>query len=121
MKNRIASIAFLKRGFPVLVLVAGLAWAQGCATYQVRMPDDDPAVIKSEGKVMHAYLWGLFYDPQVMTAHCESRAINDVEIKRNYLHDLASVLTLGIWMPMEVHFRCRAPHGDVGPFPEAPR
>ncbi len=121
MKNRIASIAFLKRGFPVLMLVAGLTWAHGCATYQVRMPDDDPAIIVPEGKVMHAYLWGLFYDPQVLTADCESRAINDVEIKRSYLYDLASVLTLGIWMPMEVRFRCRAPHGDVGPFPEAPR
>ena len=101
----------MKQWFPVLVLVAGLTYAQGCATYQVRMPDDDPAKLTYEGGTMHAYLWGLFYDPQVMTADCESKAINDVEIKRNYLHDLASVLTLGIWMPMEVHFRCRAPAG----------
>src|SRR3990172_3417722 len=111
----------MKQWFLVLVLVAGLAWAQGWASFHDRMPDDDPAKLTYEGGTMHAYLWGLFYDPQVMTADCESRAINDVEIKRNYLHDLASVLTLGIWMPMEVHFRCRAPHGDVGPFPEAPR
>src|SRR3972149_10261588 len=101
----------MKQWLPVLVLVAGLTYAQGCATYQVRMPDDDPAKLTYEGGTMHAYLWGLFYDPQVMTADCESKAINDVEIKRNYLHDLASVLTLGIWMPMEVHFRGRAPAG----------
>ncbi len=106
MKNLTYSIAFLKQAFPVLVLLAGLAFAQGCANYQVRIRDDRAADLNYQGRTMHAFVWGAWYDPQVLTAECQGEGINDVVIKRNFLHDLASVLTLGIWMPMEVNFRC---------------
>ncbi len=96
----------MKQVFPVLVLVVGLAWAQGCANYQVRIPDSHPADINYQGRTMHAFFWGTLYDPQVLAAECQGEGINDVVIKRNYLQDLASVLTLGIWMPIEVNFRC---------------
>ena len=103
----------MKQVFPVLVLVAGLAWAQGCANYRVTLSSSDPSIILDQGGTMHAFFWGIWYDPQVMQTKCDKKdetiGINDVEIKRNYLHDLASVLTLGIWMPIEVKFRCQAP------------
>ncbi len=121
MTNDLSTLALLKRVFPVLVLVAGLAFTQGCADYQLRMPDDDPINKVYEGGTMHAYVFGAWYSPQVMTANCASKAINDVVIKRTYLQDLASVFTFGIWMPTEITYRCKAPQGDVGTFPEAPR
>jgi hypothetical protein len=96
----------MKNGFAVLVLVAGLGFAHGCATYQLTIPDSHPADINYREKTMHAFLWGTWYDPQVFAADCGREAINDVQIKRNFLHDLASVVTLGIWMPIEVNFRC---------------
>ena len=120
MKNSTSSIALLKHWFAVLVFLAGLAFAQGCANYQVRIPDSDPLEKNYRGGTMQAFFWGLVMNPQIMAAECQGEAINDVVIKRNYLQDLASVITLGIWMPTEVNFRCRAPRGDVGPFPEAP-
>ena len=121
MNNNISSLAFLKQVLTVLVLVAGVAFAQGCADYQLRMPNDDPINKPYEGGTMHAYFWGAWYAPQVMTANCASQAINDVVVKRTYLHDLASVFTFGIWMPTEITYRCKAPQPDVGTFPEAPR
>jgi len=81
----------MKHRFPVLVLVAGLACAQGCATYRVTPPDSFPADPNYRKATMHAFFCGTTYD---------------VRIQRNYLHDLASVFTLGIWMPIEVEFRC---------------
>jgi hypothetical protein len=96
----------MKDRFAVLVLVASLACAQGCATYRVTPPDSFPADPSYRGKTMHAFLWGTSYDPQVLAADCGREAINDVRIQRNYLHDLASVFTLGIWMPIDVEFRC---------------
>jgi len=96
----------MKHRFPVLVLVAGLACAQGCATYRVTPPDSFPADPNYRKATMHAFFWGTTYDPQVLAADCGREAINDVRIQRNYLHDLASVLTLWIWMPIEVEFRC---------------
>ena len=118
MKNNPFSGTFLQQGFPALVLVAALACAQGCAHYQVRIPDIDELEKPYRGGTMHAYFWGFWVNPQVMAAKCQDEAINDVVITRTYLHDLASVLTLGIWMPVEVHFRCRAPDIDEGAFPE---
>lgn len=113
MKNSISSLPFLKQLFPVLVLLVGLAFAQGCASYQLRMPDSDPAQETYEGGAMNAFFWGTSYDPQVMTANChESKGINDVVVKQNYLQALASVITLGIWMPTQVEFRCQAPPGQ---------
>ena len=108
------------RALSVLALLACLALTQGCAEYRVEMRSSDPVRETYEGDTMQAYAWGLWYSPQVLTANCDSEAINDVVVKRNYLHDLASVFTLGIWMPMEITYRCKAPAGDIGSFPEAP-
>jgi hypothetical protein len=111
----------MKNKWLALVLMASLACLHGCATYRVTIPDSDPQAQTYRGGSMQAYLWGIWYAPQVMAAECQGEGLNDVVIKRNYLHDLASVLTLGIWMPTEVHFRGKAPRGDVGPFPAPTR
>ncbi|HEY7492844.1 MAG TPA: hypothetical protein VIH59_17245 [Candidatus Tectomicrobia bacterium] len=96
----------MQQRFLVLMLVVGLACTQGCATYRVTIPDSHPVDINYRGKTMHAFFWGISYDPEVWAADCGREAINDVQIKRNLLYDLVSVLTLGIWMPIEVNFRC---------------
>lgn len=119
MQSRIRPIASLRKRLPLVVVLASLAAAQGCATYQVRTPDSDPLEQSYESEAPQAYAWGLVLSPQVVTADCDD-GLNDVVLKRNFLHDLASVLTLGIWMPTKVEFRCRAPQGDGGSFPEAP-
>jgi hypothetical protein len=121
MKSWIGPFATLKKRLPLIVLLAGLAVAQGCASYQVRTPDSDTLDVTYQSESPDALFWGLVLKPQVVTAKCGGSGINDVVVKRNFLHDLASVLTLGIWMPTAVEFRCRAPHGDGGSFPEAPK
>ncbi|MCG8694562.1 MAG: Bor family protein [Minwuiales bacterium] len=109
--------ALRRRLLPVLLL-AGVMAVQGCATYQVRTPDSDPLEQTYQSEAPQAFFWGLVQDPQVVSADCDG-GLNDVVLKRTYLHDLASVLTLGIWMPTAVEYRCRAPRGDGGSFPEA--
>lgn len=66
---------------------------------------------------MHAYFWGLMLDPQVFAAECHGQGINDVVIYRTLAHDLAGVVTLGLWMPTEVRFRCKAPPTRPGTLP----
>lgn len=100
----------------VLLLAVILA---GCASHQVRTPDSDPLEQTYESRMVHAYFWGAVLDPQVVAADCED-GLNDVIVEDNFLYDLAGVLTLGIWMPGEVRYRCHAPAGDLGGFPEAP-
>lgn len=110
--------------FPLLL--AGILMLQGCASYQVTVPDSDP--IQPEGqdeayvkRDMNAYLWGFVLDPQVVGADCQGEGINDVVIERNFGQDLASVLSLGLWMPAEVSYRCHAPGmREGGDIPVAP-
>ncbi len=116
MRDRICPVTILKKRLPLVVFLASLAAAQGCATHQVRMPDSDPLEKTYQRAAPQAFFWGLVLSPQVITAKCGD-GLNDVVLKRNFLHDLASVLTLGIWMPTEIEFRCRAPRGDRGSFP----
>ena len=93
---------------------AGLLMLSGCADYHLTVPDSDPFTPRGQDTAYktysaNAYLWGLVLDPQVLPADCEGQGINDVFVKRNFGQDLASVLTLGIWMPAEVSYQCHAP------------
>lgn len=107
-----------QRGILWLVLFVSVSLTEGCANYQVRTPDSDPLEKQYQGGTMHGWLWGAYMRPEVMAAECQGEAINDVVIKRSYLQDLASVISLGMWMPIDVRYRCRAPGIDGGAFPE---
>ena len=119
MSSPIRALDVLKKRLSLVVLLASLAAAQGCANYQVRTPDSDPLEETYQSEQVGALFWGLVLDPQVVAANCEN-GLNDVVVKRAFIHDLVSVLTLGVVMPTVVEYRCRAPHGDGGSFPEAP-
>lgn len=118
MKDSTFSIASLKQRFPILILVVNLVFVQSCANYQIRIPSSDPLEKDYQGGTMHGLFWGAWMTPEIMAACQQEEAINDVVIERNYLYDLASVVTLGIWMPLDIQFRCRAPDIDAGPFPD---
>lgn len=109
-----------RKPFPGMLLVLALVFAGGCATYRVETLDTDPE-IKYRGGTIHSLAWGTWYSPHLIAAECHGRGINDVRVNRNLLHDLASVLTLGFWMPAEIELRCRAPSIDAGEFPGEPK
>ena len=115
MKTRNFFLKLLKPTFHIAVLMASVVCVQGCAEYELRMKDSTPeSDLVYEEQTIHAYAWGKIYDPQTIMSDCHSpaRGINDVIVKRNYLHDLASVFTFGIWMPIEITYRCQsAPKG----------
>jgi len=106
-------------------IMAGLLALPGCADYQITVPDSDPIQLEGQQKpyvekTMNAYFWGLYLDPQVLAAECQGQGINDVFVDRNFGDDLASVLTLGMWMPTDVRFRCKAPPTTGGVIPVPP-
>lgn len=102
-------------GWFLRTLVIGcLLCLPSCAEYHVRLIDSDH-VGQYQTKTINAWLWGSQYDPDAVFADCEGQGINDVIIVRNLGHDLASILTLGIWMPIEVRYRCHAGEADVAP------
>ena len=96
------------------ILITCFVLLQGCAEYRLKMMDSDPEQTPYESRTVHAYLWGKLYDPQQITAGCNTETgINDVVVKNNYLYSLASVFTFGIWMPIEIDYRCQSGPGEV--------
>ena len=119
----LATKGYVRSGWAVACLTA-LLILPGCATYHVTVPDSDP--IRTEGqtaeyqsKTMHAFFWGLLLHPQVLSAECHGQGINDVVVFRTWLHDYVGVVTLGLWMPTQVRFRCKAPPTRPGVLPGA--
>jgi hypothetical protein len=107
------TIKYLGRMRRVAVASALLA-LPGCADYHLTVPDSDPFTPRGQESAYktyntNAFLWGLVLDPQVLPADCQGQGINDVFVHRNFGQDVASVLTLGIWMPAEISYQCHAP------------
>jgi Bor protein len=105
--------------------MVGLLVLSGCANFQITVPDSDPIQVKGQvgeyqRKTMHAFFWGLLLDPQVLAAECHGQGINDVVIHRTLAHDLAGTISLGLWMPTAVRFRCKAPPTRPGVLPVPP-
>jgi Bor protein len=112
------------RSWCAAACMAGLLALSGCATYQVTVPDSDPIRVEGQtaayqSKTMHAFFWGLLLHPQVLSAECYGQGINDVVVFRTWLHDYVGVVTLGLWMPTQVRFRCKAPPTRPGALPGA--
>lgn len=61
----------------------------------------------------HAYFWGLLQKPPtIKTPICDWLEVNglaEVTMKSNFGYSLITVVTLGIWSPMRVEWRCGKP------------
>lgn len=91
------------------ILLAGVA---GCANYHLRSPEPNPAT-EYKHATMHAFLWGAVEEERI-ASNCASNAIDEVRVRNNYAYALATVLTLGLWMPMDVMWKCRKRPLDSG-------
>ena len=105
-----------------LAVLAGLLALSGCADYHLTVPDSDPFTPRGQESAYktynaNAYVWGLVLDPQVLPADCQGQGINDVFVHRNFGQDVASVLTLGLWMPSQISYQCHAPPTTGGTIP----
>lgn len=88
--------------FAVLVFIL----VSGCYHYRITVPDSDPAT-DYESRTMHTFFWGLLNDPEKQVAEdCRSNSIDEVRVSTNFGYALVTVVTLGIWAPIDVEWRC---------------
>ena len=107
--NASATSAISMRGCLAAVVVVTALLSQGCAVYPARVADGNPLDREPKGGTMHAYAWGAWVSPEIMAAETCKNGMYDVVVENNYLYSLASVVTLGLWMPIDVNYRCNAP------------
>ncbi len=69
----------------------------------------------------NSYFWGLLQKPKggITTPLCDSLDVNGVSVVRvrtNLGYALITIVTLGIWCPMKIDYRCSKPcqiHGHL--------
>jgi hypothetical protein len=106
-----------------LLLVYG---STGCATYHVYERGgkgglelgSQPGTQWSEKKRLDALFWGFVREDYIVdqcTLPDGTRVgFDEVQIETNPGYVLATVLTLGIWIPLDVSYRCAKPPGLSG-------
>lgn len=102
-----------------MLLLAGLLCCSGCYSYRVAthaQPSTDKVQI-SHAKA-YSLFWGLINKPQVITTpNCDALKINgvsEVSVKTNLGNTLLTVVTLGIYCPVRVEWKCSKPCAQSG-------
>lgn len=93
-------------------LVALLFFFNSCYSY--RVATQAQAGTETSGTITaHALFWGLVKKPvEIHTPTCDSLGVNgvaEVTMKTNLGYALITVVTLGIWSPMKVEWKCSKP------------
>lgn len=87
-----------------VALVAAACLVSGCVTHQLIVAnpnptDDQPAAVDSNG-----FGFGIVQRRNV--ADCDTNLLDEVRVRQTLAQALATVLTLGLWMPTQIEYRC---------------
>lgn len=86
-----------------LYIVAALTLLSGCAEHRLIVPRPNPTgapiTVNSD-----AYAFGTVQRRNVVS--CDTNIIDEVRVKQNLGQALATVLTLGIYMPTTIEYVC---------------
>jgi hypothetical protein len=98
----------------IIVLVLWLA-VPACYRNTVEVPRRDP-VTEWRGKTVHSLFWGLVKSRDPVAENCApSNALDSVRNNSNLGYSLLTVITLGIWSPTRLEWRCaRLPDAGNG-------
>ena len=91
----------------LIAVVLPLLWGQGC--YHYRVTTDDRPATEYEKKTVHNLLWGLLTQDAPATdcvGEENSNGLDDARISTNLGYLIISVATVGIWVPLDVEWRC---------------
>ncbi len=100
-----------KNTFPVALVFVLLSFSS-CYTYRVATHAQEGTVL-SKPVTAHMFFWGLVQKPkQITTPICDSLQVNgmsEVTYKSNFGYSLITVVSLGIWSPVKMQWRCSKP------------
>ena len=113
----------------LLLLLACSASSTGCYTYhvyQVGGPDgreqgNQPST-EWRSDTLHSFAWGAVRQ-DLPVDNCQLGSgqrlgIEEVKVDTNFAFMLASTVTLGIWVPLQVSWRCARPPVPTGTLDE---
>lgn len=107
----------LKKPVPIWVIGVTLLFSS-CYTYRVTTQAQAGTEV-NKTITAHSYFWGLAQKPPdfIHTPICDSLGVNgmsEVTVKSNFGYSLITVVTLGIWSPMKLQWKCSKPCKKTG-------
>ena len=100
----------------VVLLALLLASAQGC--YHYRVAASGPAGANPstfpQSTTLHSVLWGLVQDQTLEHVCAQDEALARVHTTSNFGYTLLTVVTLGLWAPVQVEYACANPTPATG-------
>jgi len=89
--------------FVLLVLIVTIFVGNGC--YHYRLAARGEPATNPQKKTMHSLFWGLVQQNEYAD-NCLDDVIHEVRASTNVGYVLISVVTLGIWVPLDVEWQC---------------
>jgi hypothetical protein len=100
----------------ILLLWPALLLCSSCYTTRVATLAQPGSEV--QGKTVNSFFWGIIQSPKrVNTPVCDSLGSNglaEVTVKNNFGYSLITVVTLGIWSPTRIEWKCGKPCQKVG-------
>jgi hypothetical protein len=113
------------RAITLVFLLACLVHSTACYTFHVyqiggaegREGGNQPGT-EWKHKTLHSFAWGLVRQ-DLPVQNCQLLngqrfGIGEVKIETNYGYLFASAVTLGLWMPVEISWKCAKPTVPTG-------
>jgi hypothetical protein len=95
----------------LLLLVAGGLLFTNCYSYRIATHAQPGTEFQT--RTAHSLFWGLVQSPkEITTPICDSLNVNGVsvvQVQNNFGYSLITVLTLGIWSPIKLQWKCGKP------------
>ncbi len=102
------------RGF-LLALSISLLFS---SCYTTRVATQAQPGSEVSGRTVNSFFWGIIQSPKrIKTPICDSLKVNglaEVTVKNNFGYSLITVVTLGIWCPTRIEWKCGKPCEKVG-------
>lgn len=95
------------------LLVGLLLLSQGCAYHRVVVAQPDPADQYYHKVESSALGWGAL-EQQSVAGKCPTNLLSEVRVRTSLLQSLGTVLTLGLWQPATIEYRCPKRPADPG-------
>ena len=108
----------MKRFSFLLLLVIYLVAGNGCYSYRIATQAQEGAEVTKV--TAHSWFWGLAQSPkQLTTPDCDTLGalgMSQVRVRTNLGYALLTVVTLGIYCPMQLEYKCSKPCPKEGVF-----
>ena len=104
-----------KPAITIILLACFLILLQSCYSYHISTSHFDPSTHYNK-KTVSSFFWGLVQQ-NVVASNCDSlkvTSIDELHVKTNLGYAVITVITLGIWCPMTVEWKCAKPCSREG-------